>query len=80
MVPIENKTLITKPMIRTEKIWPVYIHTVAILLRRSSLVISSLSAVVKPALVNNEATWNLIFLVAKPVNLKATEKASITNK
>ena len=75
--PIEIKTLMIKPIITTEKMWPVYIQTTAILLRRLSLVIISLSCVVKPAPVNNEATWNLILLVAKPVSLKATEKNSI---
>ena len=63
----------------TEKMCPVYIQATATFLLRSSFVINSLSAVVKPAPVNNEATWNLILLVASPVNLKATENASMVN-
>ena len=57
-----------KPMITTENMWPVYIQVTAILLLRSSLVINSLSAVVKPAPVNKDATWNFNLLVANPVN------------
>ena len=78
-VQIAIKTLIIKPMITTEKIWPVYIQITAILLLRSSFIINSLSAVVKPELVNKDATWNFNLLVASPVSLKATEKISIIN-
>ena len=56
VIPIEKKTLITRPMITTEKMCPVYEHVTAIFLLLSSLVINSLSVVVKPVPVNNEAT------------------------
>ena len=79
IVTTEMMTLVTKPMIATEKMWPIYIQATAIFLLRSSFTMISLSFVVKPEPVNNEATWNLILLVAKPVNLKATKKASILN-
>ena len=80
VVTTDITKLINKPRMTTEKMWLVYIHATAIFLLRSSLAINSLSVVVKPVPVKRDATWNFIFLVANPVNLKATENNSITNK
>ena len=76
----EITTLISKPINATEKRCPVYIQTVAIFLLVSSFAMSSDSDVVYPALVNKDATWNLILLEAIPVSFKATEKISIIKR
>ena len=79
VVTTDITKLINKPRMTTEKMWLVYIQIVAILLLRILVTINSLSAVVKPVPVKIEATWNFVFFVVKPVNLKATENTSMTS-
>lgn len=77
---MEIITFVIKPMKTTEYRWPTYIQRTAILRRLSSFTMISLSFVVKPEPVKSDATWNLTLFEAKPVNLKATEKALIVKR